>query len=107
MILNEETFAIEDSPPLELVVSVPNNENVGAQTVLMTQIQQLYTVVDSYNTSAVTFDDIGYEDMANVFRKYAQEILNQIGYLNILLQTVQPTVEVISNPITNNEITII
>lgn len=107
MILNEETFAIEDSPPLELVVSVPNNEDVGAQTVLMTQIQQLYTVVDSYNTSAVTFDDIGYADMANVFRKYAQEVLDQIGYLNILLQTVQPTVEVISNPITSNEMTII
>lgn len=84
-----------------------NENDRGIQTLVMNQIQQLYSIVDSYNTAVTTLDELGYKDISDTFKKYAQDELNKISYLQLITQTLAPTVERVTNPFNNNEITII
>ena len=99
-----KSFGLEQ---VDLDPESKSTDDVGVQNMLMSLIQQLYTLVDQYNTTAITCEELGYKDIANVCKGYAQDCLNKISYLQLLTQSLAPTVERVQNPFNGNEITII
>ena len=106
--MGEDINDILQSFGLEPITDANDNSNdLGVQNTLMALIQQLYAVVDTFNSTAITTGDLGYKDVADTCTNYAQDTLNKITFLQYLVQSLAPTVERVQNPFNNNEITII